>query len=67
MTVLVRLRKAALYGTLSEWREACEAAKAVGFTEAQVQRVLFLWHPLSALLGFLTIFAVVAAYLIEVG
>lgn len=40
-------------GSFSEWREACERAKRDGWTEQQVQSILFWHHPSTWVLGVL--------------
>lgn len=48
----------AVWGSLDELREACERAKADGWTHAEVQWIIDLFHPSTALVVVLLAFAV---------
>ncbi len=50
----------ALNGSFSDWRRACEKAKASGWTFAQVDRIIFLWSPITLLLVIFAIVLIIA-------
>lgn len=50
-----------VFGSLSEWRQACEEAKANGWTQGEVEHVLNVYHP-STWLFLAIIFVLVLLY-----
>jgi hypothetical protein len=51
------------FGDLSGWRAACEEARDAGWTQREVGRILWLYHPSTWLYGGLVAFVVgIVAY-----
>lgn len=52
---------------LSEWREACELARDNGWTESQVNWILFWWSPFSFFVYFVIFFISIASLMHYIG
>lgn len=51
-----------VYGSPSQWREACEYARDAGWTEREVRRILFWYHPLTWIVAAALTLIAVASY-----
>lgn len=47
-----------VYGNFSEWRQACEEAKANGWTQDEVEHVLNVYHPSTWMLVVIILFCI---------
>lgn len=59
-----KLLRRGAWSSLSDWLQACQIAKDNGWTFSEVERILWLYHPLTWMIGTLVL-VVVGGILIQ--